>query len=87
MSWVPIFSSIVGLFFLLRVFLWWGFGFLFFMAGLLFSVPKLLREVFVVRYRRPFSFALFLFREAMIFASLFVTTLWFEDSLVDSISS
>lgn len=86
MSWLPLFSSFVVFVLLVRSFLWSALGFCVGLVGLRVRVPFLVGEVFVVRYRRPHAFFLFLLTEALAFGALFTTTLWYEDNLVDSIS-
>nr|YP_009938504.1 cytochrome c oxidase subunit III [Prosthogonimus cuneatus]QNU39788.1 cytochrome c oxidase subunit III [Prosthogonimus cuneatus] len=87
MSWLPLFYSFVIFLFLVSVFLWLKLGVFVSLFLVLFSVfYYLVSEVSVLLDRRPFSFLLFIVSEALVFATLFVTTMWFEDGGISTIS-
>lgn len=73
---------------LLGVFLWFPLGVFGALFLRLFFLGRYAYEVvFSLRERYVFSFMIFLLREALIFASLFVSVGWYEGDEVVSISS
>nr|YP_010704907.1 cytochrome c oxidase subunit III [Plagiorchis multiglandularis]WCQ78406.1 cytochrome c oxidase subunit III [Plagiorchis multiglandularis]WLS55015.1 cytochrome c oxidase subunit III [Plagiorchis multiglandularis] len=86
MSWLPIFNSWVVFVAVISLFLWKLGGVLLFILMSLVSVYYLISEVFSLDARHLDAFWLFLLSEVAVFATLFVTSLWNEDSEVESIS-
>nr|QZZ81257.1 cytochrome c oxidase subunit III [Prosthogonimus pellucidus] len=87
MSWLPFFNSFVVFLVLVSFFLWLPFSVFVSLFMVLVSVfYYLVSEVSVLDDRRPSAFLLFMLSEALVFATLFVTSMWFEDGGISTIS-
>lgn len=86
MSWLPVSRSFLLFLFLVSFFFWRKFGLFIFLIGVFSLLSYFFSEVSFGLKRHPFSFILFMFREALVFITLFFTTLWFEDEKVRPIS-
>nr|UDU84941.1 cytochrome c oxidase subunit 3 [Orientocreadium sp. HS] len=86
MSWLPVYNSWVVFTAILSFFLWNLWGILLFFAMALVSLYFLVSEVFSAESHYVGAFGLFIMSEVLIFVTLFVVTMWHEDSEIESVS-
>nr|UFJ44419.1 cytochrome c oxidase subunit 3 [Glypthelmins sp. LW2G] len=86
MSWLPMYNSWVLFTAVVSIFLWKLWGVALFLALVSVSVYYLILEVFSLDTHYLNAFWLFLLSEVAIFVTLFATSLWNEDSEVESVS-